>query len=41
MTAAGLVVAALFGFGVLGWYDRKELHRIPIETKPEKAAVPA
>jgi len=22
MTAAGLVTAALFGFGVLGWYDR-------------------
>ncbi len=41
MMAAGLVAAALFGFGVLGWYDRKGLHRIPAETKPEKAAVPA
>jgi YhgE/Pip-like protein len=41
MMAAGLVVAALFGFGVLGWYDRKGLHRIPEETKPEKTAVPA
>lgn len=41
MMAAGLVAAALFGFGVLGWYDRKGLHRIPAETKPEKTAVPA
>jgi YhgE/Pip-like protein len=41
MMAAGLVVAALFGFGVTGWYDRKGLHRIPAETKPEKTAVPA
>ncbi|MFD3613651.1 DUF3533 domain-containing protein [Streptomyces sp. NPDC058676] len=41
MMAAGLVAAALFGFGVLRWYDRKGLHRIPAETKPEKAAVPA
>ncbi|WP_405479608.1 SNG1 family protein [Streptomyces sp. NBC_00009] len=41
MLAAGLVAAALFGFGVLGWYDRKGLHRIPAETKPEKTAVPA
>ncbi|WP_405555595.1 SNG1 family protein [Streptomyces canus] len=40
MMAAGLVAAALFGFGVLGWYDRKGLHRIPAETKPEKTAVP-
>ncbi|WP_326579937.1 SNG1 family protein [Streptomyces sp. NBC_00481] len=41
MMAAGLVAAALFGFGVLGWYDRKGLHRIPAETKPEKTAAPA
>lgn len=41
MMAAALVAAALFGFGVLGWYDRKGLHRIPAETKPEKTAVPA
>ncbi|MFI5624754.1 SNG1 family protein [Nocardioides sp. NPDC051685] len=41
MMAAGLVAAALFGFGVLGWYDRKGLHRIPVETTPEKTAVPA
>ncbi|MEU0072842.1 SNG1 family protein [Streptomyces sp. NPDC006332] len=38
MMAAGLVAAALFGFGVLGWYDRKGLHRIPVETEPEKNA---
>ncbi|MFF4015371.1 SNG1 family protein [Streptomyces sp. NPDC001843] len=41
MMAAGLVAAALFGFGVLGWYDRKGLHRIPAETTPDKTAVPA
>ncbi|MDX3640389.1 DUF3533 domain-containing protein [Streptomyces sp. MB09-02B] len=41
MMGAGLVAAALFGFGVLGWYDRKGLHRIPVETTPEKTAVPA
>ncbi|MFD5483272.1 hypothetical protein [Streptomyces hawaiiensis] len=41
MMAAGLVMAALFGFGVRGWYDREGLHRIPVETTPEKAAVPA
>ncbi|WP_327347981.1 SNG1 family protein [Streptomyces europaeiscabiei] len=41
MMAAGLVAAGLFGFGVLGWYDRKGLHRIPAETTPEKTAVPA
>jgi hypothetical protein len=41
MMAAALVAAALFGFGVLGWYDRKGLHRIPVETKPEKTAVRA
>lgn len=29
MMAVGLVLAALFGFGVTGWYDRKGLHRIP------------
>jgi uncharacterized phage infection (PIP) family protein YhgE len=38
MMAAGLVAAALFGFGVTGWYDRKGLHRIPAEAKPEKTA---
>jgi YhgE/Pip-like protein len=38
MMAVGLVAAALFGFGVLGWYDRKGLHRIPAETEPEKNA---
>ncbi len=38
MMAAGLVAAALFGFGVLGWYDRKGLHRIPVEAEPEKNA---
>jgi YhgE/Pip-like protein len=41
MMAAGLVAAALFGFGVLGWYDRRGLHRVPAETTPEKTAVPA
>ncbi|MFH8661640.1 SNG1 family protein [Streptomyces afghaniensis] len=41
MMAAGLVAAALFGLGVLGWYDRKGLHRIPVETTPEKMAAPA
>ncbi|WP_405824341.1 SNG1 family protein [Streptomyces sp. NBC_01390] len=41
MLAVGLAVAVLFGFGVLRWYDRKGLHRIPVETKPEKTAVPA
>jgi YhgE/Pip-like protein len=41
MMAAALVAAALFGFGVLGWYDRKGLHRIPVETTPEKTAAPA
>ncbi|MFF7308405.1 DUF3533 domain-containing protein [Streptomyces sp. NPDC008137] len=40
MMAVGLVAAALFGFGVLGWYDRKGLHRIPVETEPEKNATP-
>ncbi|WP_330346833.1 DUF3533 domain-containing protein [Streptomyces sp. NBC_00582] len=38
MMAAGLVAAVLFGFGVLGWYDRKGLHRIPVGTEPEKNA---
>lgn len=38
MMAAGLAAAALFGFGVTGWYDRRGLHRIPAETKPEKTA---
>jgi YhgE/Pip-like protein len=41
MMAAGLVAAALFGFGVLGWYDRKGLHRIPAEMTPDKTVVPA
>ncbi len=41
MMAVGLAVATLFGFGVTGWYDRKGLHRIPVETKPGKTAVPA
>lgn len=40
MMAAGLLVALLFGFGVLGWYDRKGLHRIPVETEPEKNTTP-
>ncbi|MET9434873.1 hypothetical protein [Streptomyces sp. NPDC006551] len=39
MMAAGLVVAALFGFGVTGWYDRKGPHRIPVEPEPEETAV--
>ncbi|MGY4742333.1 DUF3533 domain-containing protein [Streptomyces sp. ATMOS53] len=38
MMAVGLTAAALFGFGVTGWYDRRGLHRIPAETTPEKAA---
>ncbi|MET8081300.1 DUF3533 domain-containing protein [Streptomyces sp. NPDC005303] len=41
MMAAALVAAALFGFGVLGWYDRKGLHRVPSETTPGKSAAPA
>ncbi|MFI6855684.1 DUF3533 domain-containing protein [Streptomyces sp. NPDC050416] len=41
MMTAALVAAALFGFGVLGWYDRKGLHRIPVETTAEKTTVPA
>ncbi|GAA2767673.1 YhgE/Pip domain-containing protein [Streptomyces paradoxus] len=41
MMAAGLSAAGLFGFGVLGWYDRKGLHRIPAETTPGKTVVPA
>ncbi|MFF7047268.1 SNG1 family protein [Streptomyces griseorubiginosus] len=40
MMAVGLVAAALFGFGVLGWYDRKGLHRVPAETDAEKNAAP-
>ncbi|MFJ4535214.1 hypothetical protein ACIP39_04450 [Streptomyces tibetensis] len=27
--------------GVLRWFDRKGLHRIPVETAPEEGAVPA
>ncbi|MFF7446595.1 MULTISPECIES: DUF3533 domain-containing protein [unclassified Streptomyces] len=41
MMAAGLAAAVLFGFGVLGWYDRKGLHRVPAEAAPEKTAVSA
>lgn len=41
MMAVGLAAAALFGFGMTGWYDRKGLHRIPAETEPEKTAAPA
>jgi YhgE/Pip-like protein len=42
MMAAGLAAAALFGFGVLRWYDRKGLHRIPVEAaEPGKAPAPA
>ncbi|MET8206154.1 DUF3533 domain-containing protein [Streptomyces sp. NPDC005373] len=41
MMAIGLVVASLFGFGVTGWYDRKGLHRVPAEKKPEETAAPA
>jgi YhgE/Pip-like protein len=39
MLAVGLAVGALFGFGVTGWYDRKGLHRVPPELKPEITAV--
>ncbi|MFF4270700.1 hypothetical protein [Streptomyces sp. NPDC001536] len=39
MMAVRLVAAALFGFGVLGPYDRKGLHRIPVGAAPEKTAV--
>ncbi|MFD9430997.1 DUF3533 domain-containing protein [Streptomyces sp. NPDC060002] len=41
MMAVGLAAAALFGFGMTSWYDRKGLHRIPAETEPEKTAAPA
>ncbi|KOG31419.1 SNG1 family protein [Streptomyces resistomycificus] len=41
MMAVGLAAAALFGFGMTGWYDRKGLHRIPAGTEPEKTAAPA
>ncbi|MDQ1073297.1 hypothetical protein QFZ32_008825 [Streptomyces canus] len=40
MMAVGLAAAALFGFGVTGWYDRKGLHRIA-GTKPEKTTASA
>lgn len=40
MTAVGLIAAALFGFGVTGWYDHRGPHRVPAETKPEKTAAP-
>jgi hypothetical protein len=32
------VVAALFGFGVTAWYDRKGLHRMPAETISSRRA---
>jgi hypothetical protein len=38
MMAVGFALAAVFGFGVTGWYDRKGLHRIPAETEPEETA---
>jgi hypothetical protein len=41
MMAAGLVAAVSFGFSVLGWYDRKGLHRIAVGTTPEKTTAPA
>lgn len=42
MMAVGLVLAALFGFGVTGWYDRRGLHRIPTaDDLPVQASVPA
>ncbi|WP_060886829.1 SNG1 family protein [Streptomyces caniscabiei] len=40
MMGVGLVAAVLFGFGVLSWYDRKGLHRIPVETGPGQNATP-
>ncbi|TCO49047.1 uncharacterized protein DUF3533 [Kribbella antiqua] len=39
MMAVALVVTALFGFGVTSWYDRKGLHRIPAEKKPDETTV--
>lgn len=41
MMAVGLAAAALFGFGMTSWYDRKGLHRTPAETKHTEPAVPA
>ncbi|MDX3233582.1 DUF3533 domain-containing protein [Streptomyces sp. ME19-01-6] len=42
MMAVGLAAAALFGFGVTGWYDRKGLHRTTAaEAKHKEPAVPA
>ncbi|MEU1444007.1 DUF3533 domain-containing protein [Streptomyces mirabilis] len=42
MMAVGLAAAALFGFGVTGWYDRKGLHRVPAaDDKPAQTTVPA
>ncbi len=41
MMAVGLAMAALFGFGITGWYDRKGLHLIPVETTPAKTAATA
>lgn len=35
------IAVSVDAFGVLGWYDRKGLHRIPAETKRGKTAVPA
>ncbi|MEV6406127.1 DUF3533 domain-containing protein [Streptomyces bobili] len=41
MMAAGLALAALFGFGVTGWYDRRGLHRVPAaDDRPAQAARP-
>jgi YhgE/Pip-like protein len=41
MMAVGLALAAIFGFGMTSWYDRKGLDRIPAETNHEKIADPA
>jgi YhgE/Pip-like protein len=40
MMAVGLAAAALFGFGMTSWYDRKGLHRTPAGAE-HKAAVSA
>ncbi|MGW6476909.1 hypothetical protein ACWGDS_02955 [Streptomyces sp. NPDC055059] len=41
MMTVSLALDALFGFGMTGWYDRKGLHHVPAETKPEETAAPA
>ncbi|MFJ3214090.1 YhgE/Pip family protein [Streptomyces flaveolus] len=42
MMAVGLMAAALFGFGMTHWYDRKGLHRVKAhEETPEPVATPA